>query len=465
MKKQELKKQELRTWLKSDNVADTIAKVMPSNFRMETLIHLAGVRVYGDEKLAEAFKTTAGKLSLLRSLTTLARYGLVPDGTHAHLIPFKGVISAMIDYKGYVQLLYKEGCKLIDGAVVYQDPETGTGDEFWVDRADGKIVHKLAFPRIGRPIAVWTKVILPDGTEHIHPMTIEDVESKRRRSNSFNNGPNQTDPDDMRLRTCLKNHIKWLPQRESLTSLVADDNDAPLETETKKEKAEVVADGKGLHMNANVKTIETTKMSKNMETIVAQLRVQGVTLPELEWWLQDNGILLEDQQLKDLSDPSLEGSMDKILEGIAQLSDIDLEAMETAKPRTSDTHDAAESSTSDTVTPKKGKAPKPDPFNFRISENPKFIRRNFVEVYQGNDTWDPWKDVNGRTRTYSTRDAADRAYRGALVALPATPKKKVAGKGGKQKASTLKPGEPGKKKGYNRNSATAQADAEFKLKG
>ena len=221
----------LQQFLESDAVSAQIEKVAPANFNMDGCKRFAATALqkggWAGDRLRAAYNTPEGRISLGNSLITLASFGLMPDGRHAHLIPFKNEITAMVDYKGWIHLLYRNGATDVCGAVVYQD-EDGAGDQFSYQKSPvEELLHRPAFPRKGKPIAVWTRVVTGDGTTHLHVMDVNDVDHKRSRSRDFGraDNPNQTDPDDMRLRTCLKNHIKWLPTAPEFNQILELDND------------------------------------------------------------------------------------------------------------------------------------------------------------------------------------------------------------------------------------------------
>lgn len=327
MSRKDTKVKALVEWVRSDATHEEIAKALPG------LIVGDSNRLAWVQRLERTFVTAleknpklkeCSKHSIATCILELAEFGLMPNTRDAHLIPRnikqpdgsrRLECTLIVDYKGYVTILRDYcGAEIVDGAVVY------AGDEFDYQRGgneDGtdKLVHRPIFPRTStEPIAVYTRVKFKDGPILIHVMDIADVESKRRRSRDFDNrfSPNQTDPDDMRQRTCLKNMMKWLPRTDEFTRLVDLDNrHDPITTSEEHEKlseeipveeaqAEVVDHGGEL-----------------VERVEGMLVERQLTDPDLDEVLRSHKLLKPDQSWRSLASPTLASVIERFEELMA----------------------------------------------------------------------------------------------------------------------------------------------------
>jgi recombination protein RecT len=171
--------------------------------------------------------------SLARCILDLAQVGLEPDGRHAHLIPFKNTnrkcteCQLIIDYKGYVQLVYRSGMALsIHADVIYE------GDDFAVDRGEVSRHTKWEWrPQGQRPEmrgklrGAYATVRLKGGGEASVVMTKDEIDAIRKRSKSRDNSPWVTDYEEMAKKSVFKRLTKWVPiSAEVRNALDADDD-------------------------------------------------------------------------------------------------------------------------------------------------------------------------------------------------------------------------------------------------
>ena len=309
--------QAIKAWAESDAFTSDIGKALPAAIREEDRDHWIAqlgrclvTQIQKNPKLQKCSRRSIG-LAVLQ----LVEFGLMPNGYDAHLIPYntrqpdnswKLECSLIVDYKGFTRLLYDYvKAKSVDAQVVYE------GDVFKIRRtAEGdELEHEPTFPRVGPPIAVYSRVVLPNDKAHIHVMDIDDVESKRQRSKSFKNGgweggPNLTDPDDMRKRTCIKNHMKYLPRSDEFSRLLDMDN-----------RADPIEDEKALEKKAEVEVrkIETKRpdssgQAKDLEKL---LKKGDFTEEDLEMVLRQNHLLQADQEWRDLPPLVLDSVIDR----------------------------------------------------------------------------------------------------------------------------------------------------------
>lgn len=83
--------------------AAEFAKILPAHIGAERFTRWA-LTVLRKPDLQAVMQTSAGQLSVMQALMDCASLGLEPGRTY-HLVPFKGVVSGITDYKGEVQLI------------------------------------------------------------------------------------------------------------------------------------------------------------------------------------------------------------------------------------------------------------------------------------------------------------------------------------------------------------------------
>lgn len=204
-----------------DQMTAQWAKVLPSVCTPERFARVALSCLNGNESLARALATQQGKISISKAFMKCAEVGLEPNGRDAHLIPYKNDIQLILDYKGIVKLCRRSGeiANIIAEAVHEKD-------EFSYE--DGVIHHKIDFHLDDRgPAYAWyVKVVFKDGTIQTKVMGKAEIESIRKRSKAANNGPWQTDYNEMAKKTVFKNLSKWLPMAyEPLEKAIQYDNE------------------------------------------------------------------------------------------------------------------------------------------------------------------------------------------------------------------------------------------------
>jgi recombination protein RecT len=197
----------IKGWLQSDSYKQAIAQALPRHLSADRFLRVAITAITKTPELAEC-----NQASFLNQLLTLSQLGLEPDGRRAHLIPFhnnkRGTVDCqlIVDYKGLVELVMRSGeVSHIHADLVCEN------DEFEYDRGEIK-KHKIDFrkPR-GKPYAVYALCRFKDGAERSEVMTVDDVESIRKRSRAGRNGPWVTDWGEMAKKTAFRRLSKWLP--------------------------------------------------------------------------------------------------------------------------------------------------------------------------------------------------------------------------------------------------------------
>lgn len=200
-----------------------IAKALPQVMTPERFTRIALSAVSNTPKLGNCTPQ-----SFLGAMMNAAQLGLEPNTPlgQAYLIPFenrkKGVTECQfqIGYKGLIDLAYRSGeVKMIDAQVVYEN------DEFEYELGiDPILKHKPARTNRGNPIYFYATFKLTNGGQGFQVMSIEDVrEHAKKYSKTYNNGPWQTNFEEMAKKTVLKKLLKYAPLKTEFVKQVTSD--------------------------------------------------------------------------------------------------------------------------------------------------------------------------------------------------------------------------------------------------
>lgn len=199
-----------------------IAKALPSVLTPERFTRITLSALSTNPKLAQ----TTPK-SFLGAMMTAAQLGMEPNTPlgQAYLIPFKnhGVLECQfqLGYKGLIDLAYRSGSvKTIQAQVVHQNDvfevEYGTGDHL--------TFKPLLTGDRGDPVSVWAMFQTKDGGYGFSVMSMEDVRAHARKySKAFDNGPWQTNFEEMAKKTVLKQCLKYAPLSTEFVRQAASD--------------------------------------------------------------------------------------------------------------------------------------------------------------------------------------------------------------------------------------------------
>lgn len=200
-----------------------IAKALPQVMTPERFTRIALSAVSNTPKLGSCTPQ-----SFLGAMMNAAQLGLEPNTPlgQAYLIPFenrkKGITECQfqIGYKGLIDLAYRSGeVKMIDAQTVYEN------DEFEYELGiDPVLKHKPARTNRGNPIYFYATFKLTNGGQGFQVMSIEDVqEHAKKYSKTYNNGPWQTNFEEMAKKTVLKKLLKYAPLKTEFVKQVTSD--------------------------------------------------------------------------------------------------------------------------------------------------------------------------------------------------------------------------------------------------
>jgi len=184
---------------------DMIAQLVPKHLTAERLMRVAVNCVAKTPDLQECSPT-----SLLQCVLVSAELGLEPGGAlgHMYLVPFKGVATPIIGYRGLLELAHRSGDVSSIRAVVVRER-----DKFRLTEGIETIIdHEPYLDGNAGPLKyVYCVIKLKDGGVHVELMNRAQVDAIRARSRAANNGPWVTDYDEMAKKTVARRALKWVP--------------------------------------------------------------------------------------------------------------------------------------------------------------------------------------------------------------------------------------------------------------
>lgn len=188
-----------------EQMTPEFAKVLPAHLGAEKYTRWA-LTLLKRPELAQAARTDEGRLSIMGALLDCATLGLEPGRTY-HLVPYKGVVTGIIDYKGEVQLIWNAVQRPVVASLVYSKdtflmtgantPPHHEGDWFSPE-GRGEVVGGYAYVDYGN--LLYSMVIRMSETEF----------AKHRAKAQTKNVWDEW-PEAMRLKTLVHQLRKWVP--------------------------------------------------------------------------------------------------------------------------------------------------------------------------------------------------------------------------------------------------------------
>jgi len=222
VKKSASQVQTIRGMIESDSFKEQVARALPKHMTPDRFIRVAATAIMRVPKLAEC-----DQASFAKAMLDLSSLGLEPDGRRAHLIPFMNnkrgcyEVQMIVDYKGLVELVMRSD----DIAKIHADIVCDN-DVFDYDM--GKITaHKINYkkPR-GAVMCAYAMAEFKNGAIKTEVMSIEEVESVRKRSKAGQSGPWVTDWNEMAKKTVFRRLSKWLPMSSEYHDALSADADS-----------------------------------------------------------------------------------------------------------------------------------------------------------------------------------------------------------------------------------------------
>jgi recombination protein RecT len=239
-----------------------IARVLPSVLPPDQFTRLALNALINTKHLAECTMP-----SFYSSLMTCAQLGLKPNvNGEGYLLPYYNNKTKRYDcqfiagYKGLMMLARRSGeIASIDAQTVYENDVFDLSYGF-----EPTLIHKpLLTGDRGAVKGFYACVILKDGGKNAYYMSVDDAKKYGQKySKTFNNGPWQSDFEQMSKKSCIRQILKWCPSNTDIDrAIIAEEDtnygdvtfyDAPIEVN---EDGEVI----------NPQTDEVTVAEENQE--------------------------------------------------------------------------------------------------------------------------------------------------------------------------------------------------------
>ena len=203
------------------SMSGEIAKALPSVMTPERFTRIVLSTLSSNPKLAQCTPN-----SFLASMMTAAQLGVEPNTPlgQAYLIPYRnhGTMECQfqIGYKGLIDLAYRSG-----EVTLVQAHEVCENDDFTYSFGLNPDLHHIPATgdrgEVTHYYAVWKG---KNGGFGFEVMSREDVEKHGKRfSKSYNNGPWQTNFDEMAKKTVLKKALKYAPMKTDFVTAVVSD--------------------------------------------------------------------------------------------------------------------------------------------------------------------------------------------------------------------------------------------------
>lgn len=200
-----------------------IKKALPSVLTPERFTRIVLSALSTNPKLQE---TTPE--SFLGAMMTAAQLGMEPNTPlgQAYLLPYYNSKKRCLEcqfqlgYKGLIDLAYRSGeVSTIQAHVVYEH------DKFYYAYGlEPQLEHVPAMGDRGSPTHVYAVFRTKDGGYSFGVMSIDDVRRHAQRySKSFENGPWQTNFEEMAKKTVLKRVLKYAPLKSDFVRGVSQD--------------------------------------------------------------------------------------------------------------------------------------------------------------------------------------------------------------------------------------------------
>jgi len=156
--------------------------------------------------LMEVARTPMGQLSIVTAFLDAATLGLEP-GREYHLVPYKGVVKGITDYKGEVKLIWNAVQRPVIASLVYSK------DDFAMTGANIPPRHEADwFAEEGRGAIVGGYAYVDYGGG-LYSLVIRMTEAEFRKHRDKAQTKNVWDewPEAMRLKTLVHQLRKWVP--------------------------------------------------------------------------------------------------------------------------------------------------------------------------------------------------------------------------------------------------------------
>ena len=179
---------------------ERIERMLPEPRMIDQFMYAAEVSM-GKNKALEG----CSPVSVLNCLLTSAKYGILPDGRNAHLIPYGQECQLQFDYKGFVHILIRDGV----AKKVYCETICANDKFTW---KNGEIVnHEISFPR-GEILGVYCDITLADDTHQYELMDRDEIDKIKACSRGLSSASSPWNRfySEMAKKSVFRRATKWL---------------------------------------------------------------------------------------------------------------------------------------------------------------------------------------------------------------------------------------------------------------
>lgn len=207
-----------------------IERALPKHMSADRLLRVVLTEVRKNPRLGEC-----SPQSLLGALMLSAQLGLEPGPLgQVYYVPFRNKntgtseVTFIIGYRGLIALALRS-----DKILSIEGHEVCENDEFAFNYGDGYIKHSYHLQKSrGKVVGYWAKASLTNGGSVMRVLTLEEVESRRARSKSKDDGPWVTDPIAMGIKTAIRMLCSQLPLTTEVERAIAADETAAIAEST-----------------------------------------------------------------------------------------------------------------------------------------------------------------------------------------------------------------------------------------
>jgi len=157
-------------------------------------------------------------ISVYNCMMQSARLGVFPDGRNAYLIPYGNECTLQFDYKGWVDLLIRNGIV----TKVYADVIC-ENDDYEFDMGELKH-HHIRLGSRGKIVGAYAIAYLPDGNRQTEIIEVDEIEEIRSKSRNANRGPWVDFYREMCKKVVFKRLTKWLKVTPDILDAMENDN-------------------------------------------------------------------------------------------------------------------------------------------------------------------------------------------------------------------------------------------------
>src|SRR5262245_45782687 len=188
--------QTVRQWI--DQQHDELAKALPKGMDPTRFSRVALTSVLRNPKLAEC-----SRASFVLAIMESAQLGLEPDSVSglAYLVPFKGVATLVVGYRGLIQLAYRHPSVIGLGAFAVHEKDV-------IEVEYGLRPRLRHVPALsgdpGPVIGAYAVAQIRGGGRPFVYQTREEIDAHRARSRAKDEGPWVTDFEAMARKTPMR---------------------------------------------------------------------------------------------------------------------------------------------------------------------------------------------------------------------------------------------------------------------